>query len=94
MAKRCRKERHPFNFLFRPSSKVPLRGGDVETKPENKGKGYFRSIERGTRVSGPGEAKKLMTVVKYSIIEETSKAVSAYANLGRSGKHIVWVTIK
>lgn len=54
--------------------------------------GGFLSLEESkSKISDRLAAERLMTAVKDSIMSETHRALSVYANLKKSGKHIVWV---
>lgn len=39
-------------------------------------------------------ARELMGWIKEHILIEREKALSVYANLGKSGRHIIWIPTK
>jgi hypothetical protein len=66
----------------------------MEQGSANRREGLSVLVERRFKVYDPEGAKRLLGVIKDSILRETSTAISVYANLKKSGKHIIWVPEK
>ena len=67
---------------------------NVEMEKVNGGENFSSLDESRLKACDQDRAKELIVTIKDFIMKETSQALSVYANLGKSGKHIIWVSTK